>query len=127
MTHARNHLGQHGEDYVAQALQRAGYTILARNWHRAQGELDIIAQSPPGTSTEIVFVEVRTRRGPLDAAVEAALESVNGPKQARLLALAEAYLVENELENAIWRIDVAAVGWQNGAHKMEVITNAVMW
>ncbi|MBN1679972.1 MAG: YraN family protein [Anaerolineae bacterium] len=124
MSDARHKLGQQGENWVAAQMQRSGYVIRDRNWrHPESGELDIVAQHG-GT---IVFVEVRTRRGPLNDAVTHALESVNAAKQTRLARLAEAYLAEHDLDAAAWRIDVAAVGFDGHTFVMEVITDAVDW
>jgi putative endonuclease len=124
MPQPRQRLGQRGEALVADRLTRAGYTILARNWrHGTLGELDIVARR----GGEIVFVEVRTRRGPLDAAVEWALASVNERKRARLARLAQAYLDLHDLEGVAWRIDVVAVACQGSRLVMEVITDAVGW
>ncbi|MBN1202367.1 MAG: YraN family protein [Anaerolineae bacterium] len=124
MTGHRQTLGQRAETLVTSRLQRAGYTILARNWrHGTLGELDIVARQ----DDEIVFVEVRARRGPLHAAVEQALASVDARKQARLVALAEAYLSAHDMHNTACRIDVAAVGCQDGKLVVEVIKNAVGW
>jgi putative endonuclease len=117
-------LGQRGESLVADRLALAGYTILARNWrHGALGELDIVARR----GAQIVFVEVRTRRGPLDAAVEWALASVNDRKRARLARLAQTYLDLHALEGVTWRIDVVAVACHGSRLVMEVITDAVGW
>jgi putative endonuclease len=97
---------------------------LARNWRCAPlGELDIVAQGDDC----LVFVEVRTRRGPLADAVQAALESVRTVKQRRLLELAQAYLAEHELEGQPWRVDVAAVAAQQGTLALEVIHDALEW
>ena len=124
MPDPRQTLGQRGENLVADRLQRAGYAILVRNWrHGTAGELDIVARR----ASEIVFVEVRTRRGPLDAAVDWALESVDANKQARLIRLSEAYLAAHELENLAWRIVVVAVAFQGKTFAMEVIKNAAEW
>jgi putative endonuclease len=124
MPQPRQRLGQRGETLVADRLARAGYTILARNWrHGTLGELDIVARR----GAEIVFVEVRTRRGPLDAAIEWALASVNERKRARLARLAQTYLDVHGLEGAAWRIDVVAVACQGSRLVMEVITDAVGW
>ncbi|NDJ75045.1 MAG: YraN family protein [Chloroflexi bacterium] len=120
----RHTLGQHGENWVADRLQAAGYTILARNWrHPDLGELDIVAQE----GDEIVFVEVRTRRGAVEAAIEAALSSVDARKQTRLVALAQAYLDAHDLDKTPWRVDVAAVAHQHGKLTLEVVHNAIHW
>jgi putative endonuclease len=124
MSDPRASLGQRGETFVANHLTRAGYTLLARNWrHGKDGEIDIVARR----SDEMVFVEVRTRRGPPPIAVDAALASVNARKQTRLLRLVQAFLAAHNLESVAWRIDVAAVGYENGAFTLEIIHDAVEW
>jgi len=121
---SRQTLGQRGEAFVAAHLQRAGCAVIERNWRRAPlGELDIVARE----GASVVFVEVRTRRGPLTQAVEAALESVGAAKRARLLALAQAYLAEHDLEDAPWRVDLAAVACERGALALEIIPDALTW
>lgn len=124
MTDPRHTTGQRGEDLVAARLEQAGYAILARNWrHPELGELDIVAQH----GETLVFVEVRTRRGTLAQAVERALASVDDHKQARLAALAQAYITEHALEHLAARVTVAAVAIQGSTHAIEVIKDAIEW
>lgn len=94
--------GIQGETLAARYLERAGYTIVARNWRCALGELDIVAQH----GEALVFVEVRTRRAD---STEFAFASVGAGKQRKLAALAHTYLAQHALENVLWRIDVIAV------------------
>ncbi|MBP8973643.1 MAG: YraN family protein [Anaerolineae bacterium] len=124
MSDPRQSVGQRGERAVAAWLRRAGYTILARNWrHRELGELDIVARQ----GDEIVFVEVRTRRGTLEQAMSAALESVDERKRARLIALAQAYLDAHDLAGVRWRVDVAAVAWAGDTCAIQIVPNALEW
>jgi putative endonuclease len=96
-------LGLAGEALAARRLERAGYTIIARRWRCAAGEIDLIARA----GATLAFVEVRTRRG---AARGAAVESITPAKAARLARLAESYLQEHpELAQLDWRIDLVAV------------------
>jgi putative endonuclease len=115
----RRQTGKRGELIAAAALRRAGYTILDRNWRCPAGELDLVARH----RGEIVFVEVRSRAdGP-----DAALESIAGRKQAKLIALAEAYLAAHGFDDAPFRIDVVAVSLAARAPTVEIIENAVGW
>lgn len=124
MTDPRHTLGATGEQIAARHLERAGCTILARNWrHSIFGELDIVAQE----GEEIIFVEVRTRRGPLRSAINAALESITPQKRARLLELAQAYRAAHDLERTVWRVDVIAVAVNGQQHQLEVIRDALAW
>ena len=125
MTLTRQSLGKRGEDAVLAYLQREGWPILARNWrHSTHGEIDLIAMDV----NEIVFVEVRTRRGPMASAIDSALESLTHDKRERLLMLAQAYLAERELtDKTIWRVDIAAVAVTDTDVKIEVIRDALAW
>ena len=55
----RKRLGQAGENIAEVFLQKQGYRILERNYQTPYGEIDLIARE----AREIVFIEVRTRRG----------------------------------------------------------------
>ncbi len=123
MSNAAHELGQWGERWAAQHLQRAGYIILARNWRNGSLELDIVAKD----GETVVFVEVRTRRGALQAALDAALESVGPRKRAHVLEAAQAYLCAHALEDVPWRVDVAAVAVQGDRWQVEVIRDALSW
>jgi putative endonuclease len=96
-------LGNFGEAAAAAYLTRQGYHLLARQWRTSIGEIDLVAR----LGTQLVFVEVRTRRG---AAYGSPEESITASKQARLMRLAYAYLEHHSLdETTPWRIDVIAV------------------
>ena len=103
MADKRRKLGDFGEQAAAHYLLRHGYTIEDRQWRGAGGELDLVARD----GMTLVFVEVRTRR---DDVVGVAEESVGRAKQARLMALAYAYLEAHAIAPDVeWRIDVIAV------------------
>ncbi len=55
----RQQRGRWGEQRAAEALERAGFRIVARNWRCAEGEVDLVAEREGA----LYFVEVRTRRG----------------------------------------------------------------
>jgi putative endonuclease len=103
MPDARVKLGDFGEQVAAGYLQRQGYTLVARKWRCALGELDLVMRD----GATLVFVEVRTRRGQPGGVAE---ESVGAAKQARLSALAYTFLETHSLpDTTLWRIDVVAV------------------
>ncbi|HSR30731.1 MAG TPA: YraN family protein [Anaerolineae bacterium] len=97
----RRGLGRRGEELAAQHLAAKGYEILARNWQCAEGELDLVARD----GFCLAMVEVRTRRGRSMGSPE---ESITEAKQARLIALGEAYVQARDWPGD-WRIDVVAV------------------
>ncbi len=120
-TSHKRQAGQRAEAIAAAALERAGYTILDRNWRCSGGEIDLVAQQ----QGQIVIVEVRARAGGDD--INAALESITKPKQARLIRLAYAYLEQHHLDDVPFRIDVVAVSLSSSPPAVEIIENAVGW
>lgn len=100
---SRHRLARCGEEQAAHYLQAQGYTILARNWRRREGELDIVAQD----KATLAFVEVKTRRTLTYGVAE---ESVDLRKQAQLARLAQRFLDENpNLAFCECRFDVVVV------------------
>lgn len=97
----RRGLGRRGEELAARQLAAKGYEIVARNWRCKTGELDLVARD----GECLVLVEVRTRRGRAMGSPEG---SITATKQARLIALSEAYVQENGWDGD-WRIDVVAI------------------
>ncbi len=81
----RKRTGRLGEDEACRFLMERGQTVLDRNWRSGHYEIDIVTLDDAG----IHFVEVKTRRPPVQAAPE---ESVNYVKQKRLVAAAGSYL-----------------------------------
>ena len=80
--------GKLGEDAVCAELEKRGHTVIARNYHKRIGEIDIIS----AIGRNIVFTEVKTRK--LGAMVSG-LEAVNFAKKKKIVLTADAYLTEN--------------------------------
>lgn len=85
---AKDELGRAGEDRAAQHLTDSGYTVLARNWRCAQGEIDIVAVH----GDRLAVVEVKTRR---TAAYGHPFEAIDQRKRRRLWQLAYAWVKEH--------------------------------
>jgi putative endonuclease len=99
---ARQTLGDAGERHARRQLEEAGYTCLAEQWRCPAGELDLVMQR----GDELVFIEVKVRRGGLLDAEQA----VTPAQQRRLLTAAQAFLIAHrELHELIWRIDVLGI------------------
>lgn len=114
----RKNLGNSGEAAAAAYLKQHGYVILATNWRCSLGEFDLIARQ----GEILVFVEVRTRKG----GIEAAMESISPRKRAILERLAYLYLNEYAIESD-WRIDVIAITYAQGKPVIEHAENALDW
>ena len=110
-------IGKWGEDAVTAYLAERGYEIIARNARTPYGEIDIVARQDDIT----IFVEVKSRTSNKMGLPE---ESVNLRKQARMLACAEHYAAENEVDH--WQIDVIAVEGKVGLEpKITHFENAI--
>jgi putative endonuclease len=105
---ARPGTGRHAEELATAFLEKAGLRVVARNWRRPEGELDIVADDA-GTC---VFVEVRSRTG---TALGHPLESITPEKQRHVIRSARLYLselfglTETSAPAAGYRFDVVAV------------------
>jgi putative endonuclease len=95
-------LGMRAELLAADYLERLGYKILARNWRRPEGEIDLVV-SAEGLC---IFVEVRSRTGTERGH---ALETVDARKRARVLRAARMYIDEERPQAAVFRFDVVGV------------------
>src|SRR5512139_3875725 len=99
MSNRRQSLGKRGEAYAADFLAARGYTVCARSWRCAAGELDLVTER----DGQVIFVEVRTRQTDRLGTPE---ESITPAKRAKLIAAAQTYLVELGQTDRDWRIDV---------------------
>jgi putative endonuclease len=95
-------LGRDGEDLTAAHYRSRGYTVLARNWRCARGEIDLVC----ARGETLVFCEVKARS---HTATGHPLEAVTATKQMRLRRLAAAFLVSQSTYWAEIRFDVASV------------------
>jgi putative endonuclease len=94
-------LGDFGERIAAHKLESLGMRILERNVRVGRIEVDLIAED----GQEVVFVEVRTRRGPAGLAAE----SVTPQKLRRMWESAAGYCEAHQIPIERMRIDVLAV------------------
>ena len=85
MSEASSARGKSGEDAAALFLERAGMSIIQRNFRAERGEIDIIAED----GGNIVFVEVKTwsRYG-----IENLEFSISEKKQRRIIETAKYFL-----------------------------------
>ena len=98
----RTRLGTWGEALAGRFLQDKGYRILTTNYRSSHGEVDIVARH----GEELVFVEVRTRRGGNFGAPE---ESLSKAKIRRLVNTCQDYLQNTAREAAPWRVDLVSI------------------
>ena len=107
--------GNYAESLAAEFLIRRGYEVLARNWRRPWGELDIICRK----GDIVMFVEVKAGKGG-GAAFEPELH-VTREKIQKLLRTARTYLAaHNYSPEQEWQIDVIAVVLDAAAQKAHI-------
>ena len=98
----RTRLGTWGEELAGRFLQDKGYRIVTTNYRSRHGEVDIVARD----GEELVFVEVRTRRGESFGAPE---ESLSKAKVRRLVNTCQYYLQDKAEEATGWRVDLVCI------------------
>lgn len=113
-------MGRAGEAVARRELERLGYVILETNFRTRDGEIDLVARE----AGQYVFVEVKTRR---DRSYGPPEESITESKQTRLVSVAQAFLEQQGVADADWRIDVVVVEQDRngGILRLEVLRDAV--
>lgn len=110
-------LGALGEEAASAYLAGKGYDILSRNWRCGHLEIDIICQY----DSEIVFVEVKTRRDGYRTDPSSAIT----PKKMRNLSrAAQAWLSLLESWPPPCRFDVVCVSGRPGSFYLRHYLNA---
>lgn len=113
-------IGNKGEDTVVHDLEQKGYSIIARNYLKKWGEIDIIA-----TKEGILhFVEVKTvtKKGEWNPK-----ENVHSDKLRRMARTIETFLAENgDRVPDEWHCDVACVYMEKDHTQIEYIEDIVI-
>ena len=113
MTIQRRAVGAYGERLAERHLVAQGLVVLARNWRCAEGEVDLILRD----GENVVFCEVKTRRGD---AYGTPAEAIGPVKVRRLRRLAVLWLTQSGVRPQEVRFDVVSVLPQpRGATKIE--------
>jgi putative endonuclease len=119
----KQRLGTLGESTARTILESKGMRFVEANWHCSIGELDLVMLE----GDELVFIEVKTRRGEKNGRAE---ESVGAAKGKSLLAAAEWYVsIHPEFGNTIWRIDLVALTFSRTDELLRIahIDNAILF
>jgi putative endonuclease len=108
--------GGRAEEIAAKHLQARGYRIVARNWRRPEGELDLVADD----GGVCVFVEVRSRTG---REFGDPLESVTPRKRAQVIRAAQLYLYQEprSMPASAYRFDVVGVTFPSEGGEPECV------
>ena len=104
----KRHIGQLGENIYEKQIVKHGYNIVARNYRKPWGEIDIIAEK----DGVLHFIEVKAVGHPFyetgdDYEPE---ENVHPWKLKRLSRVIQTYLMDQDIDDEKpWQVDVAAV------------------
>ena len=98
----RGDTGRRAESIAAAYLEERGFRILARNWRRPEGELDMVADH----EGVCVFVEVRSRTGEEHGHP---LETISPRKRAQIARAARLFLDAETVSASAYRFDVVGV------------------
>ncbi|MCK9538790.1 YraN family protein [Dokdonella sp.] len=113
--------GTHYEDLALAHLQRAGLTLVARNYSCRLGELDLIMQD----GATLAFVEVRYRRSGDTHGFGDGIDSISAAKRSRLVRAASLFLAaQPRLARRACRFDVVAIAGPTGAESLTWCRNA---
>jgi putative endonuclease len=97
----KRHLGDFGERVASHKLESLGMRIVARNVRIGRAEIDLVAED----GDDLVFVEVRTRRGSAGMAAE----SITPAKLRTMWACVFGYCEANGIATERARVDLVAV------------------
>lgn len=116
MVSPRSQYGKEGEALVVSHLKNDGFTILAQNYFKKFGEIDIIAKK----EDVLIFVEVKSRR----SSYFELCSLVPFSKQKKIIMVAKEYIVRNNHNNIMCRFDVALVQGTPPYHTLTYMPNA---
>lgn len=113
----RKKLGNVGERFVINYLEKNGFTIFAQNYRKFFGEIDIIAYK----ERLYVFVEVKTRKKELFSLTDLIPPS----KQRKIIKTAESFIAQQTTyDHYIFRFDVALLVEHDTTFSMQYLENA---
>lgn len=103
----RQQIGNHAEAQAALHIEKAGLTIVERNYHCRFGEIDCIALSNDKHNPCLVIIEVRARQ---QKAFGQAAETVDYHKQQKIIRATQVYLQHHPKHQALpIRFDVIGI------------------
>ena len=101
-------LGDRGERMAAEYLERAGWSILARNFRLGHREIDLVARR----GEVVAFVEVKTRAG---LGYGHPLEAITAKKRREIQVVAQVCVERHGKPGDVYRYDAIAVLIIDGA------------
>ena len=124
MSRGNRRMGEWGERVARLHLEGKGYAVLATNFRSRAGEIDVVAEQ----GDQLVFVEVKARRGNAYGIAE---ESISPVRAERLAEVAEDFMRAGRggefSSGTQWRIDLVCLNMDRGGKLLSInhIENAV--
>ena len=114
--------GNQAEELVTIFLQKRGCTLVARNYRKRYGEIDIIMRD----NNTLMFIEVKRRDSSnCDSGYIDAAEVVIPSKQKKIILVAKEFIATHtEFDEMIYRFDVALVDYNSTTQNIRYIENA---
>lgn len=116
---SKKETGSLGEKIAKRYLEKKGYKILAQNFQKKWGELDIVTKK----EGKIIFFEVKTRRNKQSKELEifSPEEKISFKKEKQLRKITQVYLTENNLSlNTPYQIDILAINLFLNSQKIKI-------
>jgi len=98
-------IGEIGENIVVHYAKQRGWKVLARNYRKPWGEIDIVARD----GAAVLFIEVKAQEFPVPENFKPE-DHFNYKKEHTLTKALQSYLLENRYtDDTEYRVDLAAV------------------
>ena len=114
-------IGALGENKAVEFLKKKGFSVLARNYRKPWGEIDIVAKK----GTNVYFVEVKTVSRVLGDVIHETdgyepEDNIHPWKLKRLYRAINSYLEDNQIDEdkVDWQLDAVTVYVEQGSDKV---------
>ena len=109
--------GSSGELCAYRYLRQHGYKIVARNYRRRFGEVDVIGWD----GDTLAFIEVKSRSSNVRGRPE---EAVHRNKQKQICRVAREYRSRNHLHDINYRFDIVSIEGMTGQEHVDLLKGA---
>ncbi len=130
-TSEKQKIGEIGENVATKFLMKHGYTVRDRNYTKKWGELDIVAEK----DKKLYFVEVKSvARETLSDVNRETLDqfrpedNMHPWKLKRLSRAIQTYLLQNNLDDMDWQVDLLVVflDLKNKKARVKVVKDIIL-
>jgi putative endonuclease len=109
--------GKTGEQLAYHCLRKYGYRIVARNYRKYYGEIDLIGWE----NGVLVFVEVKLRKNSDHGLPQ---DAVNSAKRRQISRVAKEYRKRHHLHDINYRFDIVSIQGNPGQERTEILKDA---